>query len=192
MKYKPVPNYFKGRFDSEKKPISPDLIVIHVGEGTQNQIYQTFLNEQKSSHYCVSKTGEIWNFVNTGDTAWHAGFKKNPTSTIVKARITESPNSYSIGIENEGYGEDFTEAQYKANANLIKGLCVLYNIPCNSEHIIKHKEIRSDKTCPGVVDIHRIITMAQRCDGVDPTLVERVGILEQVIQTLLLIINKFK
>lgn len=165
-------NYYKGRFDVSKNPVKPDVIVIHVAVTTLQGCFNTFNNpyEQKSSHYCVGDQGEIWQFVGEEHNAWHAGFSKDPSARLVKERIGKypSPNAYSIGIENSGnYSgdqtpDDFTDAQYQSNGWLVAECAKRWNIPLDRDHIIGHKEIRSDKTCPGTrVSIDRIIAIAK-------------------------------
>lgn len=153
---KPVPNFAKGRGQYK-----PQIIVIHIGEGSQNIIYQTFLNEEKSSHYCVSKTGEIWQFVKEEDTAWGNGIVVRPTSPYVLSMPSVNPSAYSISIEHEGFGTvDFTEAQYSATAALVADIAKRWSIPLDRVHILRHNEIRADKTCPGLANVTRIIQMA--------------------------------
>lgn len=155
---KPVPNYSKGR-----GIYKPEGIVIHIGEGSQEIIYQTFLNEPKSSHYCTSKTGEIWQFVRDEDTAWAQGVVVKPTATFVtKTHVGVNPNAYLLSIEHEGFGTtDFTEAQYKATSQLVKELCIKWNISIDSEHIIRHNTINGAKTCPGIMSMEKLLKMAK-------------------------------
>lgn len=165
-------NYFKGRFDVTQFPVVPDVIVIHVAVATMQGTFNTFNNpaEQKSSHYCIGENGDIWQFVQDENTAWHAGFVKNPTARLVLERMGKypTPNSYTIGIENSGEypGDttpgDFTDTQYQANGWLVAQLSKKWNIPLDRDHVIGHKEIRADKTCPGkLVSVQRIIDIAK-------------------------------
>ena len=152
---KPVPAFTPGR------AFTPDVIVIHVGEGSQQAIYNTFLTEDKSSHYCVSKAGEVWQFVDEKDTAWAQGLVVRPTSEIVKSR-KGNPNGYCISIENEGFGsKDFTVLQYVALASLVKDICARWGIPIDREHVIGHREIRADKTCPGIASVDKVVALAK-------------------------------
>lgn len=141
----------------------PEGVVIHVGVGSQETIYQTFLKEEKSSHFCVSKTGEVWQFVNMNDTAWAQGIVVRPTATLVtKTHPNVNPNLYLISIEHEGFGvEDFTECQYETTAKLVKEVCFQFDIPVDRIHILRHNEIRADKTCPGTANVDRIVEMAK-------------------------------
>lgn len=147
-----------------------DMIVIHVAQATQQGTFNTFNNpaEEKSSHYCVSNAGEVWQFVDEKNTAWHAGKIVTPTSALVLQRPGVNPNAYSIGIEHEGenLGDttpgDFTEAQYSATGALVGAIAARWNIPLDRTHIVGHKEIRGDKTCPGAkVSLDRIISIAK-------------------------------
>lgn len=156
-----VPHFATGR-----NGMIPDIVVIHIGEGTQEVIYRTFLTEEKSSHYCVSKAGVIWQFVKEEDTAWGNGIVVNPTASQVTYRPNVNPNAYSISIEHEGVGTvDFTDAQYEATAQLVADICTRRKIPIDRVHIIRHNEIRQDKTCPGVANVDKIVTKAKGYAG---------------------------
>lgn len=145
-------------YDKGRENMIPDLIVIHIAEGNKNQVFSTFINEQKSSHLLVNKDGSIWQFVNTKDTAWGNGIVNNPISSIVLSRPNINPNLYTISIENEGYSfDDITDAQYNSNVALVSFLCKKWNIPMDSTHIIRHREIESTKSCPGMINIEKII-----------------------------------
>lgn len=154
---KPVKNFAAGR-----SGFKPEGVVIHIGEGSQTSIYNTFLTEEKSSHYCVSYTGEIWQFVQEQDTAWTEGVVVRPTAQLVTTtHLGVNPNNYLIGIEHEGFGTiDFTEAQYTTTAQLVHDICVRWNIPFDRVHILRHNEIDADKTCPGIANVDRIVVMA--------------------------------
>jgi len=153
---KPVQSFSSGRGG-----MKPELVVIHIGEGSQQVIYNTFLTEEKSSHYCVSKTGEIWQFVSEADQAWTNGIVVNPTSTIVLSHSGINPNKYAISIEHEGFcSADATESQYQTTSNLVKEICTRWAIPIDRVHIIGHHEIRSDKTCPGLINVDKIVSLA--------------------------------
>lgn len=61
-------------------------------------------------------------------------------------------------FSNEESGSD---ALYKASAGLIETICRRWAIPCDRDHIIGHREIRADKTCPGLeVDLDKLVDMA--------------------------------
>ena len=157
--WKPVPNFEKGR-----KGHKPEIICLHIGDGTKKQIYSEFLNAEKSSHYCVNKDGSVWQFVLDENTAWTNGDIKAPTSEVVISKGKLNPNTYSLSIEHEGYGHtDINAIQYNTTIQLVKELCQKWNIPINRKYIIGHREINSvTKTCPGLISIPRIIVEAIR------------------------------
>lgn len=154
---KPVPNFTKGRAKGV-----PTLIVIHITEGLRDGVYQTFLNEQKSTHLMVNKDGSIWQFVRTEDTAWGNGVVDRPVSSIVLER-GGNPNDYSISIEHEGFSTtDLTQEQYQTSAELVKYLSDKWKIPLDRTHIIRHEEITGYKSCPGKVSVEKIIRLARK------------------------------
>jgi N-acetylmuramoyl-L-alanine amidase len=151
------PNKDKGR-----EGFKPEAIVIHIMEGTLKGTDAWFLNKESgvSAHYGIGKDGEIHQYVGESDRAWHAGRIVGPTWRLLKPDI--NPNWYTIGIEHEGREDTpWSNALYKASARLIDAICRRWAIPCDRDHIIGHREIRSDKTCPGFeVDLDRLIEMA--------------------------------
>lgn len=154
---KNTPNFAKWR-----NGWKPDMIVIHIAEGTAGQVHSTFQHELKSSHYLTTYSGDVWKYVDEENTAWANGFVSNPKDPTVKARTGVNPNLYTISIENEGYAAaGITEEQYKACAELVSAICKRWNIPLDRQHIIRHEEINSLKTCPGKVSVERIIELAQ-------------------------------
>lgn len=154
--WKPVKNFTKGR----SQPIKG--ICIHIAESTAWQVYQTFNSEPKSSHYLVLKNGDIWQFCREQDTAWTQGFKDRPTAKLVLENIELNPNDYLLGIEHEGFGyEDISPEQYQSTSALVKDICARRGIPLDRIHIIRHHEINAGKTCPGRIDVDKIIQLAQ-------------------------------
>lgn len=151
------PNKDKGR-----EGYRPEAIVIHIMEGTLKGTDAWFSNEESgvSAHYGIGKTGEIHQYVGESDRAWHAGRLVSPTWRLLKAEV--NPNWYTIGIEHEGTeNTPWSDALYKASAGLIETICRRWAIPCDRDHIIGHREIRTDKTCPGLeVDLDKLVDMA--------------------------------
>ena len=117
----------------------PDLVVIHhislppgefkernctqfIVDFFQNKLdtslhpyFQEIAQQKVSSHFLISRRGEIFQFVSTLDRAWHAG--------VSNFFGREKCNDFSIGIELEGDGETaFTEDQYQALAKLVAEL----------------------------------------------------------------------
>ncbi len=153
------PNKAKGR-----EGFKPEAIVIHTMEGTLEKTDAWFLNKESaaSAHYGIGRHGEIHQYVDESNRAWHVGRIFNPTWPFVKPDV--NPNWYTIGIEHEGEGDTpWSDEMYNASAQLIYEICRRWAIPCDRDHIIGHHEIRADKTCPGVgVDLDKLVAMANK------------------------------
>ncbi|GAB4283910.1 MAG: hypothetical protein Kow0081_0770 [Candidatus Dojkabacteria bacterium] len=153
-------NYWKGRGGYH-----PEAIVIHIAEGWIGGAYSWFNNpnSQASAHYMVGKSGNVWQFVDDNNTAWHAGGVNKPSWSLLKPGIT--PNLYTIGIEHEGFsGEKFTEQMYNSSAELLANLARKFQIPLDREHIIGHNKINSISRgrCPGNgVDLDKLINLSK-------------------------------
>ncbi|NIC39744.1 1,6-anhydro-N-acetylmuramyl-L-alanine amidase AmpD, partial [Aquabacterium sp. A08] len=73
--------------------------------------FQAIRGLQVSAHYFIRRTGEVLQFVDCDQRAWHAG------QSAWQGR--PNCNDYSIGIELEGLeGDTFEPAQYQALAAL--------------------------------------------------------------------------
>jgi N-acetyl-anhydromuramyl-L-alanine amidase AmpD len=122
-----------------------DRIVVHVTEGGFWGSVQWLRNRHSygSSHFVVSRDGEIVQLVNLADVAWHAG--------------NNYMNWHSIGIEHEGYTArgGFTEAEYRSSARLLAYLAARLGIPLDRQHVIGHDEVPDpDGTGRGGFDHH--------------------------------------
>lgn len=154
----PKANYRKGRSQN------PDLIVIHIAEGSKQSVVWTFKepSSQKSSHLLVCRDGSVIQFVSTSDTAFGNGIVVNPISELVLSRDGQNPNDYSISIEHEGFSYvDLTPAQYVTTAKVVKFLHDKWDIPLDSTHVIRHREIESTKSCPGMANVEYILQQAR-------------------------------
>lgn len=151
------PNRDKGR-----EGYRPEAIVIHIMEGTLKGTDAWFLNEESgvSAHYGIGKDGEVHQYVGESDGAWHAGRIVGSTWPLLKLDV--NPNYYTIGIEHEGREDSvWPDTMYETSAQLVGDLCLRWHIPCDRRHIIQHREIRADKTCPGrTVDLNKLIRLA--------------------------------
>ena len=153
--FKKVPNY-------KKASITPLAVCFHIGEANQDIIYQTFLTEEKSSHYIIGEKG-IWQCVPESYQAWAQGNVIRPTHILVLNNPDKNPNEYLLSIENSGFGNvDIPEWQYWKNAELYENICLRYNWPVDREHCLRHREINADKTCPGKIDLDKIVRYAQQ------------------------------
>lgn len=148
---------------SDRGEYRPEIVVLHLGEGSANTIYQTFLTEEKSSHYLVCRNREIWQFVPEDKSAWTQGIKKNPTAKKILEKPDVNPNKFAISIENEGWSWSFIpETQYEDNADLVLQICEKWKIPLDRTHIIAHHEIRNDKRCPLPISVDKVLKIAQQ------------------------------
>jgi N-acetyl-anhydromuramyl-L-alanine amidase AmpD len=124
-------NYTAANRESDGNSI--DYVIIHTTQGSYSGTISWFQNPAASvsAHYVIrSSDGEITQMVQNKDIAWHAG--------------NWNYNVHSIGIEHEGYVSDpawYTDAMYRASANLTRWLCDRYGIPKDRSHIIGHNEV---------------------------------------------------
>jgi N-acetyl-anhydromuramyl-L-alanine amidase AmpD len=144
-------NFQTGRSDTV-----PDVIVIHIMAGTEKGTDTWFHNPaaQVSAHYGIARTGEIHQYVDESDTAYHAGLHGadflKATAQVVKDRPGVNPNLYSIGIEHEGQpGDPWPDAMLEASRALVKKCAATWSIPLDRYHIVGHHEIYAGHTCPG-------------------------------------------
>jgi AmpD protein len=130
--------------DLRPEDLTPDLVVIHhislppsgfvmrnstqfVVDFFQNKLdssahpyFEEIADQKVSSHFLISRRGEVIQFVSTSNKAWHAGL----SSFLGR----EKCNDFSIGIELEGDGEHpFEDVQYVALANLSAQLELVYS-----------------------------------------------------------------
>lgn len=151
----------------------PEAIVIHIGEGSLSSIDQHFNDpgSRVSAHYCVSKTGDIHQYVDEKDTAFHAGNIDRPSWTGLKPGAAPgtfiNPNFYTIGIEHEGFADDaWPDAQLATSAALVGEIAGRWKIPLDENHVIRHHQIRFLKSCPG--NVIKISDILGRITGAPP------------------------
>ena len=152
----PSPNYNQRPENTEIQ-----LIVIHnislppsqfgggyIEQFFQNQLdwslhpyFQSIEGMQVSTHLLILRTGEVLQFVNFNDRAWHAG----RSTYLSKVEC----NDYSIGIELEGSDDtDFEAIQYQVLVDVVATLQTAY--PKTDHHIAGHSDIAPGrKTDPG-------------------------------------------
>jgi AmpD protein len=95
-----------------------------------------------SAHLLIRRDGELVQFVNFNERAWHAG------QSCHDGR--ENCNDFSIGIELEGTDEDaYTDAQYRALTG-VTGALMDYYACLSPDRIVGHSDIAPGrKTDPG-------------------------------------------
>jgi hypothetical protein len=80
-----------------------------------------------------------------------------PILRTIASRPGINPNQGSTSIEHEGFStDDLTEAHDATTTKLVKCLHDKWNIPLDSTHIIRHREINGGKTWPGIVNVESI------------------------------------
>lgn len=151
------PNRWVGR-----RGYKPEAIVIHITDGSYIGAHAWLLNpkSQVSAHFLVRDDGYYDQLVKCEDSAWHCGVVVRPTWKLLKKGV--NPNLYTIGIEIAALTTTpMNPAIYKTVARLVSQWATIYQIPLDRDHIIGHREIRADKTCPGDhVDLDTIISQA--------------------------------
>ena len=108
---------------------------------SEHPYFQSIEGMQVSAHLLILRSGEVLQFVNFNDRAWHAG-----RSTYLGKKEC---NDYSIGIELEGSDDlPFDEVQYVALAQVTAALQAAY--PKILQHLAGHSDIAPGrKTDPG-------------------------------------------
>ena len=157
-------------FDDRPKGSRIEALIIHSislppGEYQSDYVEQFFCNQLNpnkhpyfeeichltvSSHFYIKRDGEVVQFVNTEQRAWHAG------KSFCLGR--ENVNDFSVGIELEGWDEGtdgYTDAQYAELLALSQSLMATYDIDVNA--IFGHSDIAPGrKNDPGPqFDWHR-------------------------------------
>ena len=121
------------------------------------EIIDTFLEENVSVHYLISRDGEIFKLVDEDRIAYHAGIGDLPGYPEYKDKL----NNHSIGIEIFSIGTEeemeeyissaiyhsipedekgYTDKQYEALNFLLPIIYERYNISIDRQHIIGHDE----------------------------------------------------
>lgn len=127
-----------------------DLLVLHsislppgqYGTGCVQQLFANQLDWQAhpyfagirglqvSSHFFIERGGELWQFVDCEQRAWHAGASRY--------RGRDNCNDDSIGIELEGLeGQSFEPAQYETLSSLCAALGQRYPLA----HVAGHEHV---------------------------------------------------
>lgn len=142
----------------------PIAVVIHIAEGDKAGVIATFKDPsiEKSSHFLVCKDGSIIQFVSTKNASYCNGNVDNPVNELVLGSTT-NPNGWTITIEHEGFAtQDITPAQYATTSKIVKYCHDAWNIPMDRTHVMGHREIFSQKTCPGLINVDKIIQLARK------------------------------
>lgn len=160
------PNIYKGR-----RGHKPDMIVSHITEGSYAGAVSWLCNpvSKASSHFVVSRKGEITQLVSLEDSSWCNGTSVTSSSKIhysksslpkVRNRKTNA-NYFTISIEHEGFSHEsngrLSPEQFEATVWLHKWIIAevkrIYgiDIPVNREHLVGHYQVNpiTKPFCPG-------------------------------------------
>src|SRR5262245_26105539 len=132
MSIAPIPAAWSNYSHHHRPASSVRLVVVHVTEGSFGGTISWFRNPRAraAANYVVGRDGRIAHMVPDNEVAWHAG--------------NGYVNAHSIGIEHEGYtGIDgtFTDAEYRASAQLVGSLLRRYHLPASRGRIIGHNQV---------------------------------------------------
>ncbi|MEV8634052.1 peptidoglycan recognition family protein [Streptosporangium sp. NPDC051023] len=133
--YRALPGGGYGNHDLSDRPLNQgiDYIVIHDTETAYDPTVRLVQDPAYVSwHYTLrSQDGHVAQHLRTGDVGWHAG--------------NWYVNATSIGLEHEGFltqgGAWYTEAMYRASAELVRHLALRYGIPLDRAHVIGHDNV---------------------------------------------------
>ncbi|MEH6585395.1 MAG: 1,6-anhydro-N-acetylmuramyl-L-alanine amidase AmpD [Halioglobus sp.] len=108
----------------------------------EHPFFEEIRGVKVSAHVLIRRDGEVLQFVNFNDRAWHAG------SSRYQGR--ENCNDFSIGVELEGTDElPYADAQYEALQSISLALFRAYPL-INAEQVAGHSDIAPGrKTDPG-------------------------------------------
>lgn len=142
----------------------PIGVAIHIAEGSKQSVIFTFKDPlvQKSCHFLVCRDGSVVQFVATKNASFCTGNIDNPVNALVLTS-KENPNKWTVSIEHEGFSnQDITERQYETSAVICKYLADKWGILLDRTHIFGHREVFSLKTCPGMINVDKIIQKARK------------------------------
>ncbi|MDI5968981.1 N-acetylmuramoyl-L-alanine amidase [Streptomyces sp. SL13] len=121
-------------------------IVIHDTEGGYASSLRSFRDpsgDAAAQYVMRASDGAVTQMVPDQDIAFHAG--------------NYWFNLHSVGIEHEGFAASgatwYTEAQYRATADLVRYLSARYGVPLDREHVIGHDNVPG-VTSSGVAGMH--------------------------------------
>jgi AmpD protein len=108
----------------------------------EHPYFEEIRGVEVSAHLLIRRAGELLQFVNFDERAWHAG--------LSSFEGRENCNDFSIGIELEGSDDDpYTDAQYAVLAP-VTALLIAHFPAITTQKIVGHSEIAPGrKTDPG-------------------------------------------
>lgn len=105
--------------------------------------YDSLIDVKVSAHVFIKRSGEVVQFVNFNDRAWHAGV------SVLEGR--ENCNDFSIGIELEGC-DDIAYSSWQYDSLIAICLVLMQHYPnITAERIVGHDTVAPNrKTDPGI------------------------------------------
>jgi N-acetyl-anhydromuramyl-L-alanine amidase AmpD len=158
-----VEQFRSPNFESGRDDVEPIAVVVHTTDGTFGSAASWFARAESrvSAHYLVTLDGRVVQLVDETDTAFHAGRQHAPTSELLRGL---DPNRATIGIEFVDDGDPAAarrpDAQYRAGAEVLRAISDRWGIPLDRTHVLGHRELNARKTCPGNVDLDRLLAEA--------------------------------
>ncbi|MBG77017.1 MAG: N-acetylmuramoyl-L-alanine amidase AmiD [Alphaproteobacteria bacterium MarineAlpha5_Bin12] len=136
-----ITTYKSKNFNTRSKKSIIKFIIIHytaIKDFNESLEHLCDLKKKVSSHFVISKHGDIYKLVNENKRAWHAG--KSYWKGI------KDLNSYSIGIELENTGceldfEEYGNKQIKSLIGLIKKIKLNKKYKISNFNILGHSDI---------------------------------------------------
>lgn len=137
-------------FESGRNKHDVKFVIVHTYNGKGRSLFNYFNdpNSGVSAHYAVFLDGNLEQYVNEEDTAWHAG--------------NLDANYDSIGIEHQDNGKPDdsvrTDELYQASIKLISDIYLRYGWDKTNQGLIKPHYEYTTTGCPGGLDLDRIRT----------------------------------
>ena len=140
-----ITTYKSKNFNTRSKKSIIKFIIIHytaIKDFNESLEHLCDLKKKVSSHFVISKHGDIYKLVNENKRAWHAGKSSHEGR--------ENFNDFSIGIELEGTSNSsYEKEQYDTLKDVIDSLKSCYPM-IEESGILGHCDISPDrKTDPG-------------------------------------------
>ncbi|MBD9363368.1 N-acetylmuramoyl-L-alanine amidase [Methylomonas fluvii] len=162
----------------------PEIIVLHtIDSSLENAaICYNKPGTLQSVHYAIGNNGEIHQYVQEADTAFHAGLVVNPAAEFIKQRPNANPNFFSIGIalEESVLGSP-TAAQWAACSKLLREIADRWHITVDGDHVLSHSAIRASVNCPVAgIDIAKLIATAVPDPAATLVAGKQIGLLSKV------------